>query len=110
MADAKPIAREKAATRQSGVASIHGGAPVAARRLRSTTAPSRRPAAEPNTARSRLSVNNWRISLPLPAPMATRMAISRRRATPRANSMLPKLPQATARIIKVRVAVNANTG
>src|SRR5664279_3208583 len=37
---------------------------------------------DPNRASTRLSVNNWRISRPLPAPTATRMAFFRSRSRP----------------------------
>ena len=47
-----------------------------------------------NALNSRLSTNNWRISRPRVAPMASRSAISRRRAEARASSRLATLAQA----------------
>ena len=46
--------------------------------------PSARPAAPPSELSSRLSVSNWRVMRPRPAPSAVRSAISLRRAMPRA--------------------------
>ena len=57
----------------------------------------KRPARPPISASNMLSVNNWRTSLPRPAPSATRMAISFVRLAPRASDMFAKLTQATTK-------------
>ena len=56
--------------------------------------PTSTPAAPPASAISTLSVSSCRTMRPRPAPSAARTAISRRRAAPRARSMLPTLAQA----------------
>src|SRR5262249_46464858 len=52
------------------------------------------PKTPPTKASNRLSINNWRTMRPEPAPSALRIAISRARALPRANSKLETLAQA----------------
>ena len=64
-------------TRQSGEGSNHAGASVQTMMPLSTSEPSASPPRHPIRARTRLSVNSWRMSRPGPAPMALRRAISR---------------------------------
>ena len=59
----------------------------------------RNPSAPEANATSMLSVSNWRISLPLPAPSASRIAISLRRPAARASIMFATLALAISRII-----------
>ena len=87
-------ARMNAKTRQSGVRSAMArmrataaGKVASKRRIvpMSVACEIAKPAAAAGTASSTLSVSNWRINLARPAPSDTRIAISRRRASARAE-------------------------
>ncbi len=84
-----------ASTRQSSVrraAPIASGTSCSRNRMAGTASTS--PATAPSPARTRHSVRNWAISLPRPAPRATRTATSRLRTSPRDNSRFARLAQA----------------
>jgi hypothetical protein len=61
------------------------------------TTPRTSPQAPPMADSSTLSVSSWTMMRPRPAPMAERMAISRRRPVARTSSRLATLAQAISR-------------
>ncbi len=103
-AGAKPkrnvVASVSTAAKASMPASIPIGAsagrPTVARdaRTRMPAQASPRPSAAPAAASTRLSVRSWRVSLPCPAPIEARTAISRCRPSARESSRFATLAQA----------------
>ena len=99
-----PVASEikmvNVSTRASSLSSTKLFATTAGRydqRMSRPHFPNNSPIAPPPSPRRKLSVSNWRISCERPAPIASRIAISRRRAEARARSRLATFEHAMSR-------------